>query len=129
MQKKTFVVPCLVLWALLLTVESSAGVKAGWERPRGREVALEMRISEAVPPLIIVRLHTASDLEIVGINPVPKKRDDGGNGLKLMFDDLKSGINRITITADKRIREQDISGNIMYKDPDSGTMEKNNIKW
>lgn len=129
MQKKAFVVPCLILLALLLTVESNAGVKAGWGKTRGREVALEMRVSEAVPSLIIVRLHMATELQIVGITPEPKKRDDSGRGLKLLFDDLKPGINRITITADKRIRKQDISGNIMYKDPDTGTMEKSSIKW
>lgn len=129
MKKKFFVLLCSALLLILLTVEARAAVKADWDQPRGREVSFAMRISKAVPALVIVRLHLAVGLQVVEINPQPKKRDDKSKGLKLMFTNLGSGINRITITADRVIKRRDITGTVIYKDPITGAMEKTKIRW
>lgn len=129
MKMKIPVLLCSALFAILLTVEAGAAVRAEWGVPQDREVTFTMVISEAVPVLVIVRLHLPADLQIEGISPPPKKRDDKRKGLKLLFTNLNQGRNPVTLTTGKPVGKQSITGTVMYKDPATGTMKKEKIRW
>lgn len=112
---------CLVL--LPLSAQASPLVTAAYQHAGGSDFAVRITIGSPPPASLIVIQRMPPGVNIIRAQPPAQKIDQANGEAKWLFRRLKPGTLSITVSLDKSVTSNQLSGQVRFKPPGRNAME------
>ena len=121
---KLFTTFILVNMLFILNVDSVWAkdlISCRYVKASGQNVVLELNIENPVPAMVIVMQKIPKGTSVINATPNFKKYNRASGEIKWLLASLKPGHMLVTMNLSKSVHKGDVTGEIHYKSPTTGT--------